>query len=193
LEVEALFRRVGKVSISTDILSGKWMKVVVNSVFLGLLGALGLPIQAAAAMPGARELMLRIGADALEIGQCAGYSIQPIFGLKPEEIAGSNRLLELIFDKLIADVGPQARPAVLQDHLKGRYSEVDAINGLIVRKERGSDGLRPSMQPSSISPKESSPGRLCPIPSTWIAFAPCSTERHEGQRFNDAPAVLHQP
>jgi hypothetical protein len=35
--------------------------------------------------------MLRIGAEVLDVGQRAGYSIQPIFGMKPEEIAGSNQ------------------------------------------------------------------------------------------------------
>jgi 2-dehydropantoate 2-reductase len=136
-EVEALFRHVGKVSIPADIMSAKWMKVVVNAVFLGFLSTLGLSIRAAAALPGARELMLRIGTEALDVGQRAGYSMQPIFGMKRDEIAGSNHLLESIFDKLISDVGPNARPAVLHDHLKGRYSEVDAINGLVV-----SEGLR---------------------------------------------------
>jgi ketopantoate reductase len=53
-------------------MSAKWMKVVVNAVFLGFLSTLGLPIRAAAALPGARELMLRIGTEALDVGQRAG-------------------------------------------------------------------------------------------------------------------------
>jgi len=32
---------------------------------------------------------------------------------------------------LAKDIGPSARDCVLQDHLKGRYSEVDLINGLV--------------------------------------------------------------
>ena len=39
-----------------------------------------------------------------------------------------------MFEKLLADIGPAARDCTLQDHLKGRKSEVDDINGLIVKK-----------------------------------------------------------
>ena len=39
-----------------------------------------------------------------------------------------------MLDKLAADIGPSARDCVLQDHLKGRYSEVDLINGLVVEE-----------------------------------------------------------
>jgi 2-dehydropantoate 2-reductase len=31
-------------------------------------------------------------------------------------------------------MGQEARNSVLQDHLKGRYSEVEQLNGLIVKK-----------------------------------------------------------
>src|SRR3546814_3755479 len=58
--------------------------------------------------------------------------LQPILGLRPDDVKDTNQLLEKLFDKLAADVGPAARDCVLQDHLKGRYSEVDMINGLVV-------------------------------------------------------------
>jgi len=37
---------------------------------------------------------------------------------------------------LVKHIGKEARNSVLQDHLKGRYSEVDQLNGLIVKKGR---------------------------------------------------------
>jgi 2-dehydropantoate 2-reductase len=86
-------------------------------------------------VPGA----VRIGTEALAAGQTRGHKIEPIFGLKPEDVADTNRLLEKLLDKLFGDIGPKARDCVLQDHLKGRYSEVDQINGLVVQdaRERG--------------------------------------------------------
>ena len=45
-----------------------------------------------------------------------------------------------MLDKLAKDIGPSARDCVLQDHLKGRYSEVDMINGLVA-EEFGRRGL----------------------------------------------------
>jgi len=78
-----------------------------------------------------RQISLQAGAEALAVGQRRGYTLQPIFGLRRDEIEGSNRLLEVLLDKLLADVGPNGRATVLYDHDNGRYSEVDQINGLV--------------------------------------------------------------
>src|SRR3546814_10117177 len=99
---------------------------------LGPLAMMGLTLYEAIRVPGVRELIMRAGTEALSVGQSLGYTIQPIFGLRPDDVKDTNQLLEKLFDKLTADVGPAARDCVLQDHLKGRYSEVDMINGLVV-------------------------------------------------------------
>jgi 2-dehydropantoate 2-reductase len=93
-----------------------------------------LRVSEAADLAGMRELILRVGAEALVAGQVRGHAIEPIFGLKPEDVRGSNQLLEKLFDKLARDIGPRARDCVLQDHIKGRHSEVDLINGLVVEE-----------------------------------------------------------
>lgn len=130
-EIEEILGHVGRVTIIENIISAKWMKLVVNTMCLGPLAMLGLTLYEAVKLPGVRELVMRAGTEALAVGQERGYSIEPIFGLRPEDIKDSNRLLETLFDKLAADIGPAARDCVLQDHLKGRYSEVDLINGLV--------------------------------------------------------------
>lgn len=133
-EIEALLSHVGQVSIQPNIMSAKWMKLVVNTMCLGPYAAMGLKLSETRELPGMRELALQAGAEALELGQRLGYSIEPIFGLTPEDIKGSNQLLETLLDKLDRDVGPRARDCALQDHLKGRYSEVDIISGLVVEE-----------------------------------------------------------
>jgi 2-dehydropantoate 2-reductase len=107
------------------------MKLIVNAMTMGPRSILGLRAVEAMNIDGMRELALKIGEEALLIGQKMGFRPEPIFGLKQKDIEQSNRLLELLLDKIINDVGPHARDAVLQDHLKGRLSEVDLINGLI--------------------------------------------------------------
>lgn len=133
-EIEALLSHVGRVSIQPNIMSAKWMKLVVNTMCLGPFAAMGLKLSEMRQMPGMRELALKAGTEALELGQHLGHSIEPIFGLTPDDIKGSNQLLETLLDKLDRDVGPNARDCSLQDHLKGRYSEVDLINGLVVEE-----------------------------------------------------------
>jgi 2-dehydropantoate 2-reductase len=131
-ELEALLACIGRVSISSDILSAKWMKLVLNAMCLGPVSLTGLTIYEAVRIPRLRELMITIGTEALAAGQSQGYRIEPIFGLTAEDLAGTNQLLELLLDKVSGDIGPAARDCVLQDHLKGRQSEVDSINGLVV-------------------------------------------------------------
>jgi 2-dehydropantoate 2-reductase len=133
-EIEDLLRHVGKVSISSDIISAKWMKLVVNTMCLGPFAMLGLTLYEAVKMPGMREFISRVGTEALTAGQQRGYTIQPIFGLSEDDVKDTNSLLEKMLDKLAKDIGPSARDCVLQDHLKGRYSEVDVINGLVVEE-----------------------------------------------------------
>lgn len=133
-EIEELLNNVGEVSISQNIISAKWMKLVINAMCLGPLAMLGLTLYEAVNVPGVQEFVLKAGMEALIVGQERGYTIEPIFGLEPDDVTDTNRLLETLFDKLAADIGPAARDCVLQDHLKGRYSEVDLINGLVANE-----------------------------------------------------------
>jgi 2-dehydropantoate 2-reductase len=135
-EIEALLTHVGKVSISDNILSAKWMKVVVNCMTMAVKSMMGMTSGEIFVIPGVRELMLSSGEEALRAGQALGYRIEPIIGLKAEDAQGSNRFLENLLDKMTADVGPTARNAMLQDHIKGRRTEIDLINGLVADESR---------------------------------------------------------
>ena len=134
-EIQSLLSHVGQCDIVENVLSGKWMKLIVNTIGLAPFAIVGMKTSEATKIPGMRELIIKVGTEALEVGQKLGYSPEPIFGLQPEEIEGTNQLVEKLFDKLVADVGVRSlRNCTLQDHMKGRKSEVDLINGLVVDK-----------------------------------------------------------
>lgn len=164
-EVMEILRHAGKVSITPDIRSAKWMKLVVNTMCLAPFAMLGLTLYEAVRLPGMRDFALQAGTEALAVGQSMGYRIEPIFGLKEEDVKDTNRLLEKLLDKLGADIGPAARDCVLQDHLKGRYSEVDMINGLVV--EESARLGRPSPVNAAIADitRRIHEGELAPDPS----------------------------
>ncbi len=133
-EVADVLRHAGKVDITDDIISAKWMKLIVNAMTMALKAILGATNEQVFKLPGARELFLRSGEEALAAGQLLGYKVVPIFGLKPEDVENTNNLLETLLEKITRDVGPTALNTVLQDHMKGRYSEIDMINGLIAEE-----------------------------------------------------------
>jgi 2-dehydropantoate 2-reductase len=132
-EVEALLKHAGKVTRTTNIRSAKYMKLVTNAMSLGTFAMVGLPWIDAMELPGMRELVMRIGDEAITTGFDLGFKIEPVFGLTEADLASTNRPAEKLFEKLGEAVGPsRGKNTALQDHLKGRLSEVEMINGLIV-------------------------------------------------------------
>lgn len=144
-DIKALLDHVGRVEIIPDILSAKWTKLVINAMCLGPCAMLGLTVLDAIQLPGMRELIIAIANEAMRTGRDLGYRFQPIFGLMPSDFAKTNRPAELLFDKLVADIGPgRGRNTVLQDLLKGRASEVFMINGLVADESRRRGGRAPA-------------------------------------------------
>ncbi len=166
-EITELLSHVGKVSISEDIISAKWMKLIINTMCLAPIALTGLSAAEGPKLPGMREMIFKIGTEALNVGQALGYRIQPIFGLTQDEVKDTNRLLETLFEKLLADIGPAARDCTLQDHLKGRKSEVEDINGLIVKKGKEVGAVTRCNSVIVEVTRRIELGELSPSPSTF--------------------------
>jgi len=133
-EVASLLRHSGAVEIVDDIEATKWMKLVSNATTLATTAILGLSMVEAADVPAMRELMLRAGQEALDATVGLGNPILPIFGLTPADVARPHAVVETLLDTLLHGfVLPHSTTTILQDWTKGRRSEVDDINGHVVR------------------------------------------------------------
>jgi 2-dehydropantoate 2-reductase len=131
-------------SVVDDIRATKWMKLVSNCCTLVPTAALGLSMVDAGAIPEMRELMLRAGQEALETGVALGHPILPIFGLTPADVDRADRVVEALLDVLFAGfVLPHTTTTVLHDWRKGRHSEVDDVNGLVVAEQTRLGGVAP--------------------------------------------------
>ncbi|WJL96179.1 2-dehydropantoate 2-reductase [Microbacterium sp. ET2] len=125
----------GTVARFDDILSAKWMKLVSNCTLLVTSAILGLPMLDALHQPGFRDVMVAAGDEALAVGGALGHRILPIFGLEPADLDDPRGAVEVMTDRLFAGfVVPGATTTVLQDWRKGRHSEVDDLNGEVVRR-----------------------------------------------------------
>jgi len=134
-EIASLLRHSGSVEIANNIQAVKWMKLISNTTTLVSTALLGLPLQEAASIPEMRSLMINSGQEALDLGIGLGHSVQPIFGLSPEDMRSTNNLVDSLLDRLIAGfVLPDTKTTVLQDWIKGRRSEAEDLNGLIVQE-----------------------------------------------------------
>ncbi len=136
VEVQELLAHAGTVEISSDIRSAKWMKLISNCTTLATTAIFGVPIAEAVTTPGMREMMLRSGSEALTAGQDLGLRIEPIFGLSEDDVQHTNRLVELLLDKLTSTyIMPDTITTILQDHMKNRKSEVGDVNGWVVEEQ----------------------------------------------------------
>jgi 2-dehydropantoate 2-reductase len=133
-EIAALLRHVGSVEIVDDIRAAKWMKIVSNATTLVTTAIVGLPMIQAAADQRMREFMVRSGQEALDATVGLGNPVLPIFGLTEEALERPEKRVEVLLDTLLGGfVKPDSKTTILQDWMKGRRSEVDDINGLVVK------------------------------------------------------------
>jgi 2-dehydropantoate 2-reductase len=128
------------VSVVDNVQATKWMKLVSNATTLVSTALFGASMHEGAATPEGRDLMVRSGQEALDVGEAIGHPILPIFGLTDVDVAHSNRVVDLLLETLLRGFTlPSTKTTVLQDWMKGRHSEVNDLNGTVVdeAKRRG--------------------------------------------------------
>jgi len=135
-DIAALIGKVGHCEVSNNIAGAKWTKLVANSMTMGPFSLLGLRNFEAVALPGMFDVSVSLGRESMAVGAAMGYRMQPLFGIRADEFAGtSDENLVTTMKTLMSHVGG-GRTAPIHDHLKGRVSEIAHISGLVARKGR---------------------------------------------------------
>jgi 2-dehydropantoate 2-reductase len=136
-EIARILGASGRTVVTQNIWGAKWTKLTVNSMSQAVAGVLGMFEGEIPDHPKLLELCIRLGKEALQVGAALGYCMEPIFGLGPEAFLGTpGEVLETSLKTLLSHIGRRSRNSTLQDHLKGRKSEIDFLNGLVVKKGR---------------------------------------------------------
>ena len=131
--VAELLRCSGRVEVTTDIKSSKWMKLVVNAAELIPSALLNLPLADAARTPGFLEVMRRAGYEAMQAALLDGAQIVPIIGLPPITTNDPERYVDRIFDEVLQTFSrPDTLTTSLQDWRKGRRAEIQEVNGYAI-------------------------------------------------------------
>ena len=135
-KIATLMGKVGCCDVSNNIYGAKWTKLIANTMTMGPFSLFGLCNFEAAALPGMFDLSVKLGRESYAVGTALGYRVEPIFGLRADEFAGSSdENLVTTMKTLLSHVGG-GRTAPIHDHLKGRTSEIEFISGLVERKGR---------------------------------------------------------
>lgn len=140
--VAELLRCSGRVEVTDDIHSSKWMKLVVNAAELIPSAILNLPLADAVRVPGMLEVMRAAGYEAMNAALADGARIVPIIGMPPMTANHPERYVDRIFDEVLKTFSSGTTLTTsLQDWRKGRRAEVQDVNGRVVDKlkEHGHD------------------------------------------------------
>jgi 2-dehydropantoate 2-reductase len=140
-EVAELLRAADSAKVTTNLWGERWSKLVVNSMRNGLSAASGLNGNQRDLAEGPRWLSIRLGSEAVRVGQALGYQLERMLGMEPETLArageGNKDALAEIVDILLEAAkkrSDEQRPSMAQDIAKGRRTETDFINGYVAAK-----------------------------------------------------------
>jgi 2-dehydropantoate 2-reductase len=140
-EVARLLAHADSSKVTTNLWGERWSKLVVNSMRNGLSAATGLSGNQRDLAEGPRDLSIRLGAQAVRVGQALGYKLEKMLGMEPETLArageGSADARAEIVATLLEHAqkrSDEQRPSMAQDIFKGRRTETDFINGFVAAK-----------------------------------------------------------
>lgn len=130
---------------ATDNLWGlRWAKLVANTMTSGFSAAIGVGLKHAFGDRVCCRIMLRLAAEAIEVGAALGYATEEIFGREPDlwlrANAGDIAALADVATMMRTQyetVTQGAFSGTFQDLQKGKKTEVEFMNGFVA--ERGND------------------------------------------------------
>jgi 2-dehydropantoate 2-reductase len=136
-------RGIDSAKATANLWGERWSKLVQNAMGNGVTASTGLTSSECARDDTIRRFQIRLAGEGIRIGQALGYQLEKIRGLEPERLAlaaeGDRAALAEADAQLTPRPGanPRAdiqRPSMAQDILKGRRTEIDAMNGYLASK-----------------------------------------------------------
>jgi len=190
-EVVDALKALGPTDATTNIWGARWSKMLVNCMGNALAGIIGPNTSAMTKEQQDTTGLIRVmtGCEVIRVAQALGVVVEPMMttGISAEEFAKANsrKAMMVLKEKLeaasaqrrlspeqIRRLGVPGRPSLLQDVIKGRRTEVDELNGHIMRK--GEElGVRTPMNRAIVEVmKKVEMGEIKPDPSNVERFKP---------------------
>ncbi|MGH6672046.1 MAG: ketopantoate reductase family protein [Xanthobacteraceae bacterium] len=140
-EVCRLVAFADSAKVTNNLWGERWSKLVANSMANGVAACTGLGGGDMLRSDPIRRFSVRLGSEAIRVGQALGYELEDILHLPPETIArageGDAAAMRACDEQRLKDAGHTAadqRPSMGQDMDKDRRTEIEFLNGHIVRE-----------------------------------------------------------
>jgi 2-dehydropantoate 2-reductase len=140
-EVCRLVGLADSAKVTPNLWGERWSKLVANAMANGLSACTGLTGGEMLQSEPIRRFSVRLGSEAIRVGQALGYQLEDILHLSPETIArageGDAAAMRACDEQRFRDAKKTSsaqRPSMGQDMVKGRRTEIEFLNGLIARE-----------------------------------------------------------
>jgi 2-dehydropantoate 2-reductase len=140
-EVCRLVATADSAKVTDNLWGERWSKLVANVMGNGLSACTGLPGGQILQNEPIRRFGVRLGSEAIRVGQALGYALEEILHLPPDTIArageGDEAAMGIYVEQRFKDAkktSAEQRPSMGQDMQKGRRTEIEYLNGFVVRE-----------------------------------------------------------
>ena len=129
----------GETSITTNLLGERWAKIVTNSMANSVCGITGQSSAGMRLNPVTLDLSMLIASEVVAVGTAHGVAIENI-GRVPAQDFVTARTAPAVRVEVARKLAEDAhkigtgRPSLAQDIAKGRRTEIDYLNGYVIRK-----------------------------------------------------------
>lgn len=136
-----LLSGVDSCRVTTNLWGERWSKLCINAMRNALSAATGLAGNDRDSDPRLRRFGIALGGEAIRVGKALGYSLEKVGRHDPDTLllasegvadAYAQIEAEMIEDASAALRSADQRPSMGQDILKGRRTEIDQMNGMVV-------------------------------------------------------------
>lgn len=135
----AMLADIDSSKVTETLMDERWSKLVANCMRNPVSAATGMGSNACDTDDHIRHLGIRIAAEAITVARAEGYTVEKILGMAPDllQAAGQGDAAALAAcDQSLLDGRARRsdaqRPSMGQDMVKGRKTEIDFLNGLVV-------------------------------------------------------------
>ena len=142
-ELVGWFRQIDSAKATANLWGERWTKLVQNGMGNGVTAATGLTTGDCSRNETIRRFQIKLAGEGIRVGQALGFQLEKVRGIETERMAlaaeGNVEALREVEAVLTQKEGNNPRgniqrPSMAQDMLKGRRTEIDAMNGFIAMK-----------------------------------------------------------
>ena len=140
-ELQKLFSHADSAIATPNLWGERWTKLTINGMRNGLSACTGYSGNKRDTLEEPRWLSIRLGAETIRVGRAHGFQLEKIQGMDADlylaAAEGDKKAFQTICDTLkeySKHRKEEQRPSMGQDILKGRRTEINFMNGMIIEK-----------------------------------------------------------